>query len=163
RLVRSAQARYFLWLFAALNLLMAFGYLMFSGVLGLGDWAAVIKGWPGQIGWRIAEGGVGLALYFLVTPRLLWSGLEPFLGSGPEDRSRRARTLTLLPYLVGGATFLLAGLLNPHGLEVILISAVAASFGGTSLLAWYFTVSAGEHPPSGAAAMGIARSKGWMV
>src|SRR5436309_12335086 len=35
----AAALRYFLWLFAAVNLLTGFGYLMFSGIGGIGDWA----------------------------------------------------------------------------------------------------------------------------
>src|SRR5260221_2883971 len=36
--------RYFLWLFAAVNLLTAFGYLLYSGIAGIGDWAHVVQG-----------------------------------------------------------------------------------------------------------------------
>ena len=42
--LRSLHARYFLWLFAAVNLLTAFGYLVYSGIAGIGDWARVIDG-----------------------------------------------------------------------------------------------------------------------
>jgi hypothetical protein len=57
--------------------------------------------------------------------------LEPFLGPAPEERQARARTLSLLPYVVGGLTFVAAGLLNPHGVYLVLISVVAASLPGT--------------------------------
>ena len=36
---RSTRWRYFLWLFAAVNILTAFGYLLFSGIAGVGDWS----------------------------------------------------------------------------------------------------------------------------
>jgi hypothetical protein len=35
--IRSTRWRYFLWLFAAVNILTAFGYFLFSGVGGIGD------------------------------------------------------------------------------------------------------------------------------
>jgi hypothetical protein len=37
-----ASSRYFLWLFAAVNLLTAFGYLLYSGIGGVGDWSRVV-------------------------------------------------------------------------------------------------------------------------
>jgi len=40
----TASARYFLWLFAAVNLLTAFGYLLYSGIGGIGDWSRVVRG-----------------------------------------------------------------------------------------------------------------------
>jgi hypothetical protein len=103
-------------------------------------------------------------LYFVVAPRLLMPPLEPFLGAGAERRQARARTLSLLPYVVGGLTFVLAGFLNPHGLYLVRISAAAASFGGTSLLAWYPGLWA-RRPPADpdAAPLGVPRSRGWLV
>src|SRR4029077_6374849 len=130
-------SRYFLWLFAAVNLLTAFGYLLFSGIGGIGYGCRVTHDVP-HIGlWRVAEVVAGAVLYFVVAPRLLMPPLDPWLGRNAAVRERRARTLSLIPYLAGGVTLCLAGILNPLGLKIVLISAVAASFGGTSLLAWY--------------------------
>jgi hypothetical protein len=36
--------RFFVWLLATLNLLTAFGYLLYSGIGGIGDWTNVIDG-----------------------------------------------------------------------------------------------------------------------
>lgn len=71
--------------------------------------------------------------------------------------------LMLLPYFIGAATLIVAGILNPLGMQIVLISAAAASLGGTSLLAWYYakprTPSAlAQNPP-----LGLARSWGWIV
>jgi hypothetical protein len=161
-----AELRYFLWLLTALNLLTAFGYLLFSGIGGFGDWAAVIEGLRGATllrGLEVAAGGV---LYFYAAPRLLWPGLRPFLGSSAEQAVVRARQLTLFPYLLGGFTYVAAGLLNPYGLKLVLLSAAAASFGGTSLLAWYFSMRAAKVLPAAAGtpgALGIRRRGAWMV
>jgi len=133
----TGRGRAFAWLLLSVNLLTPFGYLLFSGLGNIGDWAVVIEGLEPRVVWRGALAVAGAVLYFLVAPRVLMPPLEPFLGAGAERRQARARTLALLPYVVGGLTFVLAGLLNPHGLSLVLISAAAASFGGTSLLAWY--------------------------
>lgn len=156
------ELRYFLWLLTALNLLTAFGYLLFSGIGGFGDWAAVIAGLRSASLLRVFEVAAGGILYFCVAPRLLWPGLRPFLGSTPGQAVERARRLTLYPYLLGGFTYVAAGLLNPYGAKLVLLSAAAASFGGTSLLAWYFPMRAAKPLPA-ASALGIRRRGAWMV
>lgn len=155
--------RYFLWLFTAVNLLTPFGYLMYSGVGGIGDWARVIRGAEPAIVFRVGMSAIGAWLYFIVAPRMLMPALDPFLGIDPAERPRRAKMLMLLPYFVGAATLISAGVFNPLGVQIVLISAAAASLGGTSLLAWYYvkprTPSAlAQDPP-----LGIARSRGWVA
>lgn len=107
---------------------------------------------------------VGAALYFVVAPKIIMPGLNTYLGRDPAVRAIRVRQLSLFPYVVGGVTYVLAGLLNPKGMELVLLSAAAASFGGTSFLAWYpggrgqaFRDSAPERPAS------LRSSKGWMA
>jgi hypothetical protein len=158
------RARLFAWLLLAIDLLMPFGYLLFSGLGNIGDWAVVIRGLQPPLAWRAALTVVGALLYFWLGPRLLMPRLEPFLGAGTEERQARVRTLTVLPYVVGGLSFVLAGLLNPHGLYLVLISAVAASFGGTSLLAWYPALWA-RRPPVALqdVPLGVPRSRAWLV
>jgi hypothetical protein len=166
----SPRVRYFCWLLMALNTLTAFGYLLFSGIGGFGDWAEVINRLPGQALLRIAEAVLGGALYFVIAPRVLWRTLLPFLGDGTE-RVRRAGALTVLPYWLGGTLYVTAGLFNPEGIKLVLLSAAAASFGGTSLLAWFFTMRARQTAASPAgtelsgvpAALPIGRSLGWIV
>ncbi len=155
--------RYFLWLFCAVNLLTAFGYLLFSGIGGIGDWARVIEGARPTWIYRLVLAIAGAVLYFVVAPRLLMPPLDPFLGRDPEVRRIRARALSLVPYLTGAAALLAAGMLNPLGMKIVLISAAAASLGGTSLLAWYPSI---PRPPSSYAIeppIGIERSVAWLV
>jgi hypothetical protein len=156
--VRSVLWRYFLWLFAAVNILTAFGYLLFSGIGGIGDWSRVIHDYTPTALWRGAMIVAGAVLYFVVAPRLLMPPLDPWLGRIAGVRERRARTLSLVPYLAGGVTLCLAGFLNPLGWKLVLISAAAAAFGGTSLLAWYPAI---PRPPASATSeppLGIPRS-----
>jgi hypothetical protein len=161
--IRSTRWRYFLWLFAAVNILTAFGYFLFSGIGGVGDWSRVFAGLAPAWLIRCGLSVIGAVLYFVVAPRLLMPPLDPFLGRDPAMRERRARALSLIPYLAGGAALVAAGLLNPLGWKIVLISAVAASFGGTSLLAWYPAIR--REPASGTpeTPLGIPWSSAWTV
>jgi len=159
----SPHWRYFLWLFAAVNLLTAFGYLLFSGIGGIGDWSRVIQGAQPALLFRLALVVPGALLYFVVAPRLLMPALDPFLGRDPEARVARARRLSLIPYFAGAATLVLAGLLNPLGIKIVLISAAAASLGGTSLLAWYPTIPRTPSSYATDVPLGITRSIPWIV
>jgi hypothetical protein len=157
----AATARFFLWLFCAVNLLQAAGYLFFSGVAGVGDWAAVVAPLRAPIASRIGLTVVGGLLYFVTVARFLERRLEPFMAPGPRGGGRLGR-LVRLPYVVGGVTLTATGLFNPHGLELVLISAAAASFGGTSLLVWYpfrrRAGLAGDGVP-----LSIPRSPAWVL
>jgi len=161
--VRSVRWRYFLWLFAAVNILTAFGYLIYSGVAGIGDWSRVIDGFTPV--WLFRGGLIvtGVILYFVVAPRLLMPPLEAFLGSSPEMREQRARALSLVPYLAGAGALVLAGILNPLGWRLVVISAAAASLGGTSLLAWYPATTRPPQRETATPPLGIARSRAWLV
>ncbi len=163
RVSLSSRWRYLLWLFSAVNLLMAFGYLLFSGIGRVGDWARVIEG--ARPAWllRLALVVSGAVLYFVVAPRLLMPGLDPFLGREPASRSARARQLSLVPYFTGAATLIVAGLLNPLGMKIVLISAAAASLGGTSLLAWYPAIPRAPSSFATDVPLGIPRSVPWIV
>jgi hypothetical protein len=130
RLGRRANARYALWLLGALNLFPGAGYFMFSGILGLGDWAAVIEGLPHPWLWRVAMTLFGVALYIVVTWRIA-RGLAPFLGSR-KDYNRAAR----FPYLVACIFSSVAGAFDPLGLQLWLISTIPAAFGGSSGFLW---------------------------
>jgi hypothetical protein len=127
--------RYFLWLSMTINLLQAGGYFLFSGIGNIGDWAAVIQGWHPAWAWRVGMTVLGIASYLMFIFLALLE-LTPFLGAMGPDRVRRARTLCMVPYFSGGILSCLAGLFNPVGMILVAISAAAASFGGTSGLAW---------------------------
>jgi hypothetical protein len=153
--------RYFLWLLMTLSLLQATGYWLFSGLADIGDWAAVTAGltpgWP----WRVLLTAAGGGGYYL-TARLALAELVPFLG--PESgRVAHARTLMLVPYLTGGVLYVAAGLLNPVSPALVLISAAAASLGGTSGLAWMYNLLRApartqvETPP-----LAVPRSLAWI-
>lgn len=163
--VRASSGRYFLWLFLSLNLMQAFGYWMFSGLGGIGDWNAVVAGTPHYLFWRIALAIVGTACYMFVAVPISLRGMERFLGAAEPPRLERARQLTLPAYLAGGVLYVTAGLFNPESPMLVLISAAAASFGGASALAWMTQLLRNRQrfPASERPEEGIAQSWPWLV
>jgi hypothetical protein len=131
----AVHLHYFLWVFAALNLYVGTGYFFYSGMSNIGDWANFIAGLPAYWVWRILLALLGAASYFLCV-RLMLVKAAPLTGGDPALRYRRANLLMLIPYVAGAIMSVVAGALNPQAKALILISAVAASLGGTSGLAW---------------------------
>lgn len=132
---RSAATWFFLWTFVTINLLQATGYLLFSGVGGIGDWAAVIRGWAPEWLWRLLLAAAGGLSYFIAV-RWAMTTLATRLEEPAPARVNVAYLYTLTPYFVGCGLYVVAGLRNPAGLMLVAVSAVAASLGGTSGLAW---------------------------
>jgi hypothetical protein len=160
---RNARLRYFLWLSMTINLLSAGGYFLFSGVGNIGDWAAVIAGLQPAWLWR-----VGLVIFGIVTYMLFVAiairEMGPFLGRADAERPRRARKLTLVSYFAGGIISCIAGMFNPVGLILVGISAAAASFGGTSGLAWMWQLFRGRRIPESSLQVGpLSQSWGWLI
>ena len=123
----------------------------------------MIEHWTPHAAFRLGLAVVGLAAYVGVVVLSLRE-LAPFLGSG-ADRLRRAVILTVTPYLAGGLLYVAAGLPNPVGWKLVLISAAAASFGGTSALAWMAQLLRNEtrFPPDPGDAPALPRSVPWLV
>jgi hypothetical protein len=161
---RSASWRYFFWLLMTFNLFSAGGYFLFSGIGNIGDWAAVVAGWQPAWAWRVGLVALGVVTYFFVFVPLCLRELRPFLGNDAKIRVRRARQLTVTPYLTAGVLACIAGALNPVGPLLILISAAAASFGGNSGLAWMWNLLHGPRIPSSEFQMPeIERNRGWII
>jgi hypothetical protein len=156
--------KYFFWLAMTMNLFVATGYFLFSGIGGFGDWAEFIRGFTPQWAWRI-----GLALFgaagYLVAVRFSLLEMRPLIGSDKARRYARAVRLTVLPYFAGGILACIAGALNPQGWILIVLSAAAASFGGSSGLLWMSQWLKGGWIPPGSAAdpVPIARSWSWVA
>jgi len=127
---QRANRRYFLWLLGALNLLPGAGYFLYSGIAGVGDWAALIRGLPHHLALRIALSLVGVVLYYL-SVRAIAATVTPF---APD--SAAYNVAGRLPYWAGGIFQCIAGLLDPLGWRLLLIATIAAAFGGNSGLLW---------------------------
>ena len=131
----APRLKYFLWLSMTVNLFTAAGYFAFSGIGNFGDWAMFIRGLGPQWAWRIGMTIFGAAAYMLVGWFSLLE-LRPLIGSDKEQRLVRAVRLTKMPYFAGGILACIAGALNPDGFLLVVLSAAASTFGGTSGLLW---------------------------
>ncbi len=131
----SPRLKYFFWIAMMVNLFTGTGYFLFSGIGGIGDWGEFIKGLGPQWPWRIGLTILGAVTYVLAA-RIGLMELRPLIGSDKEGRYRRAVRLSAIPYFAGGILMCIAGALNPKGMLLILISAAASTFGGTSGLLW---------------------------
>lgn len=125
-----ANLRYFLWILAALNLLQGAGYFLFSGGLGLGDWAQVIADLPHQALLRTAMVATGAMLYVVFLRRLVVE-LHPF-----APRRADYNIAGRLPYYAACLFMCAAGALDPMGIKLFFLSTVPAFFGGLSGLLW---------------------------
>jgi hypothetical protein len=125
-----SNRRYFLWILAALNLLPGAGYFLFSGIFGFGDWNEVIRDAPHQNLLCIIMAIFGAGLYVLVV-RQLAIALKPYCPSRLDYN-----TVGRVPYYAACLFSCVAGVLDPLGLRLLLLSTVPAAFGGSSGLMW---------------------------
>jgi hypothetical protein len=132
---RYPRLKYFFWICMTVNLFTGTGYFLFSGIGGIGDWGEFIQGLGPQWLWRIGLTIFGAATYLLAA-RISLLELRPLIGSDKEQRYQRAVSLAATAYFAGGILMCIAGALNPKGMVLILISAAASTFGGTSGLLW---------------------------
>lgn len=132
--VRRPLFRLVLWMVFTVKGMVAAGYWMFSGVSNLGDWGPALGGGIGPLPWpwlwRAVLFAVGLCVYIAVTRQAIGM-LAAMLGGG-QTAWRVQRRIAMTIYLVGGVSALLVSLVNPLGIVITLISAVASSFGGTA-------------------------------
>jgi hypothetical protein len=130
----SSQVRLFLLLCCAFNLFTGTGYFFFSGVSNFGDWAVVIAGMKAHVFWRVLLVVVGLLAYWFAAVTI-GTALVRYVGV-PLHETPRIRLLTIVPYVSSVVLSCLAGLMNPIGLTLVLVSALPASAGANSGLLW---------------------------
>jgi hypothetical protein len=153
----TGVTRLFWWLAATINGFVWSGYFLFSGLTGVGDWGdrGVLQGVAPVIPWRIGLAIAGGVLYFAVargSARLIVG----VVGSSRND----ARAIAWTAYFTGGCISVLIGLMNPVGIFIVLVSAAASSFGGTSGLLWLVSLAARS---DAAGALAVPRSWGWLA
>src|SRR5262249_9098028 len=108
--------KYFLLLLGAINLLNGTGYLLFSGFLGIGDWAAVVRGWQPAWAWRGGLSVVGALTYCLSIAGIASAFARA--GAAPRDLPR----LFLIAYVTGGLLLVAAAAMNPIDPSLIFVS-----------------------------------------
>lgn len=159
--IAGSQSRLTAWLIWVCCGFSAAGYMMFSGLGGIGDLAPGDKGGMGPMDypmvWRMSVAAIGLVGYIWLVKRGI-ARLTAMLGQGPETRQAR-RTAALVPYLVIGIAAVLISLRNPLGLAITLTSAAASSFGGNAGL----ISIANSAKPEGAALPFRIQSKPWLL
>jgi hypothetical protein len=119
--------RYFAWLLGTVNLFNGTGYLLYSAVLGTGDWAVVFDAVASPSIWRPIVGFAGLAGYvgcvyisLRTLRRLVTSGV---IAEANVDR------YCSYSYWVGGLLLTLGAVFNPTSPWFILTSGAATGFG----------------------------------
>ena len=115
---------YFLWAFAAFNLLNS-GYLVASALMGSGDWFVVIGGLSHAWAWRCALAAVGAAVY---AGSLRWIARSMAYRVGHQFSLADLWRLIITVYLAGGAVLTLASVFNPISPKLIFISGMGPSF-----------------------------------
>lgn len=128
------RLKFFFWLAMAVNLFAGTGYFLFSGIGGIGDWNDFMRGLGPQLAWRVGLTVLGVLSYAAAAWVNLME-LRPFIGND-ERRYRRAWPMLTVAYFTGGILMCIAGAFNPRGAILILISAAASTFGGSSGLLW---------------------------
>ena len=88
-----------------MNLLNGSGYLLYSAILGSGDWAVVVRGLQPELTWRIGLGIMGAVAY--VGAVVLSAGELARVVENDSVSSAEIPGLVLLAYVVG-STLLVA-------------------------------------------------------
>lgn len=136
---RAHAAYYFVWLLGSLGLMGSTGYLLFSGISGVGDFGTASDGVFYQATpewlWRTAMTIIGVLSYATIV-RFAVRKIDQHIGGEGRSRIQYALRLTWVSYITGAVLYIAIGLLNPHGLIIVAMSAAASSLGGTSGLLW---------------------------
>ena len=114
------RSQFFWWLFGTVNLLNGTGYLIFSAVLGFGDWEVVIRSLEPAWAWRAAMGLAGIAGYGLVIRAAARALARSAIGDVPR--------LVFTSYAAGGLLLLAASVFNPISPSLILTSGASSGF-----------------------------------
>ena len=154
RRAKDGNARYFLWLLAAFNLLPGAGYFLFSGIFNIGDWAEVVRGLPHVGLVRVAMTILGAALY-VGCVRALAIAVRPFV-----EEERTYNTVGRLPYYAACLFECAAGVFDPLGWRLFLLSTVPAAFGGSSGFMWADSLMPREAPKQ---PLWVRESRAWQM
>ncbi|MFZ3247229.1 MAG: hypothetical protein WA185_19325, partial [Candidatus Acidiferrales bacterium] len=98
---RAERLRLLLWLVMAFSLFWGFGYLIYCGVLGHGDWFALVAGAKREWLWRGVLIAAGIALY-RASEMATAAELHWIVSSEEADWRARVGRLTVVSYVAGG-------------------------------------------------------------
>ena len=157
----TANWRYAFWVFGTVNLFNGTAYLVYSGVLGSGDWAVVFGAFSPPAVWRPIAVIVGIALYAGAI-RVSSRAARRFVAEGVVSDAQMTQSCQLT-YWAGGALLVAASALNPIDPLLILTSGAATGFGamaGLMLLPAFLKVSPGV---GRSGATPVAFGTAWLV
>lgn len=157
--MKSANTRYFLWLFGHVNLFKGFGYLLIT-FAPIGDWHDVTEGLPAQTIWMIGLTLVGAVTSLGTFFYAAWT-LDEFIGKD-SDRRRRAFTLTLFPYVLGGIVNVAATIIG-LGVSIYTFTGALATFGGTFLMVWLGLAVGHPRPDTPLEHLSPVRNTSWLI
>jgi len=146
-------------LFGHINLFKGFGYLLIT-FAPIGDWHDVAEGLPSQTIWMIGLTFLGAVTSLGTFFYAAWT-LDEFVGKGTDLR-RRAFTLTLLPYLLGGTVNVLATIIG-LGITIYTFTGALATFGGTFLMVWLGLAVGRPRPNTPLEPVTPIRDTGWLI
>jgi hypothetical protein len=159
-------AFYFTWLLGSIGLMSGAGYPLFSGFSGVGDLGTTSDGAlfgaePSGV-WRALLIAFGVLAYSLVA-RLMCRTIAPSAGGVQSATLRVVKRAAMVSYFTGALAYLAIGLLNPFGWQMIFLSVLPSSLGGTSGLLWMWSIYRRKNPGSAnGTGLAIERSAGWI-
>jgi hypothetical protein len=153
-------ARYFLWLFGAVNLMNGMGYFLFSGLFGIGDWAVVIAGLQPPLAWRLGMSVIGLAGYIAVV-YLAARAMHRLLGN--SSNHSEVRRLVVPAYIAGGLLLVIAAALNPISPKLILLSGASVGFGAMAGLLFVPNIVEQHIAAAGGEIRSLPMNRRWLL
>ena len=144
-----------------MNLLNGSGYLLYSAILGSGDWAVVVRGLQPELTWRIGLGMMGAAAY--VGAVVLSAGELARVVENDSVSSAEIPGLVLLVYVVGSTLLVTASAFNPIGPRLILLSGVSSGFAAMAGLTAIPRLVENRVGRRGAGAGAVPFNPGWVA
>jgi len=161
-----AEGWLFVWLLGTLGLMTGTGYMMFSGIVGIGDLGvgddAALHGLDHAGIYRIVLAVIGGATYY-ASARYAVKRIEPFVPGAGNARVAAGRKLFMVIYVTGALVYLAIGALNPYGLLIVVTSSMASSLGGTSGFLWMMETADRKSPANTEPPLVVRARPGWIV
>jgi hypothetical protein len=157
----SPAWRFFAWLFGTVNLFDAAAYLLYSAVLGSGDWAVVFGAVAPPSIWRPGLGLAGLACYAGAV-RASLHALRRLVLANVVAASNVDRYCTVC-YWVGGLLLTAGAALNPISPWFVLTSGAATGFGAMLGLLALPSLLQRTRPPESPAGESLRIALPWLA
>ena len=161
----ASPARLLAYLFMVMSWLAGAGYLMVSGIAGIGDVATVLQGWSPPWAWRAGAAVLGSVLFL----GGVWMALHvvgPVLGGAAGDdrvRAGLAQQIGVLAYAAALVATLAAAVVSPLGIGSLpsVAGLLAVAFGYSPLLWMGLWFADASFAKPAAPALTIARDPRW--